>query len=440
MKESIYSNKKPLIGFFPTATSLADTGRLVMIAKRYRDLGGKSIFFSHGLKYENIPKENGFKVKRVNPILSEEEIKKFWELTSNTNIKNYMKTSFFTKKWIEENVKNEIDVFKKTGINMIVSAYNYTCSISARAAKIPYISILADMGFFNIRVPDAFENFFTRRLPQSFKVRILNWYTTRAKMFLRSHNKVAKKYNITPFKHTRDLLLGDYNLETNAIEFINIFPNQLYFPPENYIGPILLDGLFTNKSSNFEKNKIENEIKLHLKKPEKSIFVNLGSVGHEKLILKILKTLNETNYKIIVLYNQTLNKNELKPLNNNILVKKFIPSIEKIHEMVDLSIIHGGQGTVYAAAYAGKPIIGFPYQGEQVRNIEKFAGHGSGLILSTKYFNKKQLISGIKQIFSNYNKYLNKAQKLAKNLPPPKGDKNAVRRIIEIYNINKNIY
>lgn len=430
--------EKPLIGFFPPFLSLADAGRLVMIAKRYREFGGKAIFFSHGGKYEYLAEENGFNVLQINPIQSEEEIENFWDSLRNPKLNKSMNQPFSSESWVEENVRNEIETFKQTGIKMLVSTYIPTCTISTRVVKIPYISIVNDMGYLNIQAPDIFENFLTRRIPQHLKIRLINWYFKRTKLFLRPFNKVAKKYSLPLFTHSNQALYGDFTFETNALEFINIFPNQQRFQSKNYIGPILLDELFTSKSSKQEIKKIENEIESHLGKQDRSIFVNLGSVGHEELFLKVLKILNETNYNIICLYTKQLNKNEVPRLNDNILLKKFVPSIEKVHCMVDLAIIHGGQGTAYAAAYAGKPIIGIPAQMEQHRNLEKFVGHGSGLMLSKKYLSKEKLLASINEVFGNYKKYLTNAQNLVAKLPSPEGDKNAAKRIIEIQNLYKN--
>ena len=158
----------------------------------------------------------------------------------------------------------------------------------------------------------------------------------------------------------------------------------------------------------------------------------MGSSGDKTLFLKILHALNKTHYRVVAVYANILNENEVYELNDNILLKKFVPSIAELHKMVDLAIIHGGQGTVYTAAYAGKPIIGFPMQFEQHLHLEKMAGHGAGLMLSKKYYSKKDLLRTIKEIFDNYDTYLNNAQALAKKLPEPNGDKNAARRIVEI--------
>jgi UDP:flavonoid glycosyltransferase YjiC (YdhE family) len=158
----------------------------------------------------------------------------------------------------------------------------------------------------------------------------------------------------------------------------------------------------------------------------------MGSSGDKPLFLKILQTLNKTPYKVIVAYANILKENEIPRLNANILLKKFVPSISQLHVMVDLNIIHGGQGTVYTAAYGGKPVIGFPMQFEQHLNLEKIVGHGAGLMLSKKYFKEETLLKAINKIFDNYDQYLRNAQLLAKKLPKPEGDKNAARRIVEI--------
>ena len=103
-----------------------------------------------------------------------------------------------------------------------------------------------------------------------------------------------------------------------------------------------------------------------------------------------------------------------------------------VNEMVDLAVLHGGQGTVYTAAYAGKPVIGFPMQFEQHLNLEKMVGHGVGLILSRHFFKDQDLLTAIEKIFGNYDQFLSNAQKLAKTLPPPQGDRKAAERLIEL--------
>ena len=422
---------KPVVGFFPLFYNLAETGRAILVAKRYIELGGKAVFFSHGGKYEYLAKDLGYSVVQVNPIYTEESITKIIKIN-----RGEQKGIAYNESFLREAVKEEIEAYKKTGVEMVVSFVNIPCALSARAAYIPLICVSPAPGNFHLRVPDNFENSLTRLIPQSFKVPVLNLCFNKSKKFLKPFNAVAREHHLKPFKSTMDVVYGDVTLGTNFLEFINVFPNQQLFPDENYVGIISLEEVFSERFSEEKAKAIEHDIKQHLNKPEKSILLTMGSSGDKHFFLRILHALNKTNYRVIAVYASILNENELSIVNENILLMKFVPSIQKLHKMVDLTMMHGGQGTVYAAAYAGKPVIGFPMQFEQHLNLEKMVGHGVGIMLSRKYSKEKHLLSAIKEIFDNYDIYLKNAQALAKKLPQPKGDKKAARRIAEILQKN----
>lgn len=424
MNKSSFKLEK-LVGFFPPFSNLSETGRAVMIAKRYRELGGNIIFFSHGGKYEFLARENDFKIINVKPILSKEIIEEYFKVLA---FETFHSKILFNEDWLIKNVEEEIAAFKKTGVKLLVSTNNLTCAISARAVKIPYVNINPGAGYFAIKIPDTLENPFTFLIPQKLKIYILNWFIIRTKLYLQPINNVAQKFGIKPFKSVLELYDGDYTLVTNTLEFINIFHNQQDFPKEDYIGVILLDELFEKQVS----NSIDLEIEKHIKKPGKSILVSLGSSGTKELFIKILKTLNKTNYNVIAVYTFVLDKHDIPELKDNILLKKFVPSLSKLIDKVDLAIIHGGQGTVFSAVLAKKPIIGYPMHMEQHINLEKIVGHGCGFMLSKKYFSEKKLLKAINKIFNNYSEYLNNAKYLANKLPNADGDKNAAKRIQEI--------
>lgn len=418
-----------LVGFFPSFSNLAESGRAVLIAKRYKEMGGRVIFFSHGGKYEFLAKENGFKIIKVNPIITEEHINEYFKIVALETFHS----KIFDEDFIYENVNEEITAFKKSKIKLLVSTNNLTCAISARAANIPLISINSDPGIFVLKIPDTLENPFTFFFPQALKVQILNWFIRISKLYLKSINKISLKFGVPPFENPLDLYDGDITLVTNYLEYINIFHNQQNFPENNYIGSILIDELFEKDVS----NKISSEIKTHLKKPGKSILLSLGSSGSKDLFLKILKVLNKTSYNVIGIYTSILEEKDLPKLNKNILLKKFVPSISKVSEFVDLAIIHGGQGTVFSTIFSKKPIIGFPMQIEQHINLEKIVGHGCGIMLSRKYFSEKKLLKSITKILNNYDKYLHNIENLKNKLLKAEGDKKAARIIFEIITKNK---
>lgn len=54
---------------------------------------------------------------------------------------------------------------------------------------------------------------------------------------------------------------------------------------------------------------------------------------------------------------------------DNVLLRGWLPA-HKVNPMADLSIIHGGQGTVYTTCLAGAPIVGIAFQPEQEGNLQ----------------------------------------------------------------------
>jgi len=423
MINSTSSDKKPLVGFFPLFYNLAETGRAVLVAKRYMEHGGQAIFFSHGGEYEKLARDIGCKVVKVEPIYSEEFIEDLWKYSRLEK-----RGAPFPENLLKEHVEAELEAYKQTGVKLIVTTNNFPCSISARAARIPLVSITPKVIGKFAKYPDDAEFFLTRFIPKFLKLKVINWYFPRSKIWSRPFDKLAKTYNLPGFHNSSDINKGDYTLYTDFLELLQI-PESEITPREFYIGPIFLDELF-NKIS--PKGQSDDKIKQHLQKPGKSILFSLGSSGTKEFFLKVLTALNKTNYNVIAVYASVLSEDELPVVNDNIILKKFVPSIKELNHAVDLAILHGGQGTVYTAAYAGKPVIGFPMQFEQHLNLEMLVKHGMARIESRKYFKGDQLLASIDEIFGNYNAYFNNAQALAKKLPQPEGDKHAARKLVEI--------
>jgi len=428
-----YKNKKKLdipVGFFPLSFNLAETGRAILVAKEFKKMGGKPIIFTHGGQYDYLPREMGFKTIKIKPFFTEEISKEIVSINRKEK-----KGIPYTEDFLRKAVKEEVKTFRETKIKALVTFVNLPSSISTKVLDVLHINICPGSGNFYLSIPDYFENTFTRLLPQKIKVPILNLIFGKTKSnVIKPFNKIAREYNIKSFRNSYDLIRGDVTLATNFNEFLDIFPNQKEFPDKNYVGIILLENLFQDIFPIKEKNEIEKEIDKHISKKEKSIFLTMGSSGDKDLFTEFLRELNKTKYRVVVLRGNILKESELPSLNENILVKKFVPSTAKIHNNVDLSIIHGGQGTVYTAAYAAKPIIGIPMQFEQHLHLEKMVGHGAGLMLSKKFYKKNDLLNAIDRIFENYDYYYDNAQKLAKNLPSPIGEKNAAIRIYQILN------
>ena len=429
-------SKKPLVAFLPPFNDLGDTSPLVQIAKKYMELGGEAIFIGYGTRYEKLPEEIGCKIIKIRQESFPGELIKLKYKVQQGEMSQEKLFSIMFDKICEkiniEAIEKEIKAFKDERVKLAVTGFNYTSHISARVTNIPLVIRTPGVAippYFESNYgtfPDNYENFFTRLFPQSIKNRLTNWYMLKSKVCIKGFNRLARKYKVPTLKRLLDLFSGDYTLIADDINFLNLKPTP-EFPLENYVGPILSGHLFEHNDK-----QIDSEIERHIKRPGRSILVSLGSSGTKGLFLGILKALNKTNYNIIAVYATVLNKDEIPKLNDNILLKKIVPSIKKVNEIVDLAIIHGGRGTVYTAAYSGKPVIGIPLHSEQQHNLDNLIRHGMAIRLSKKYFKEKKLLDAINMIFDNYDEYLKNAQLLKKKLQEPKGAENAAKRILEI--------
>ena len=424
MKKSHYD--LPLIGFFPLFYNLAETGRAVLIAKRYLEQGGKAVFFSHGGKYEYLAKDIGCKVISVDPIYTDEFIEELWKHSRLEKL-----GPPFNKSILRTHMEAESGAFKEADVDYVLSTNNFPCCLSTRYVKIPYISVTPRFSVDFRHYPEDAEFFFTSIIPESIKVRVLNWQFRRSMSWSRPFNALAREFGLPKFSYPQQITHGDYTLFTDFLELANVRPTDMR-DNEFYIGPIFFDELFNDFSE--KKDDLSKKINKHLSKGEKSILVSLGSSGTKDLFEGILHVLGSTDYRVIGVYTSVLSGDTLPECNENILLEQYVPSMRAVNEMVDLAVLHGGQGTVYTAAYAGKPVIGFPMQFEQHMNLELLEQKGMACIASRRRFSKEIFLSLIEEMFSEYYQYLNNAQKLAKDLPFPQGDVNACNILMDLIN------
>jgi len=412
---------KPLIGFFPLFFNLAETGRSVIVAKRYIEQGGRAVFFSHGGGYEKLAEDIGCEVIRVSPVYTDEFIDDLWKYSRLEK-----KGPPFPVDVLTEHVEAESEVFKKSGVKLIVTTNNFPCSISARVTKIPLVSITpkADVKF--TKFPEYAEFPFIRFIPDFFKLKFLNWFYLNNKMWSRPFEKVAKMYNLPKFKSTVDINKGDYNFFTDFIQLLGISEADVE-ANDFFIGPIFFDELFDKSNVEPESDEI---VKKHLEKPGRSILFSMGSSGTEEFFIKILNALSKTDFNVVAVYSSILRENGLPVVGDNIILRRFVSSIEELNRIVDLAVLHGGQGTVYTAAYSGKPVIGFPMQFEQHMNLEMLVANGMAKFGSVRRFNEDGFLESVNDIFDNYDRYFRNAQELASILPEPRGDKNACEKLM----------
>jgi len=437
--------KKPLIGFLPMLNNFGETYPLVEVAKNCKKLGMDLIFFeSYNPQYTNLVKDLGCKIIKIRDPPPEEYVKdiaRLEESLGSDNLSFEKACSELVDEKYEEviinDIKKELEVFKKTKIDILVSSgFEFTAHISTSLLDIPLVTLISgavSQTYFKSNLgsfPDNYENLLTKLIPKSIKNRFTNWYIPKDKSNIKSYNKISKNFSAPIKKSFLELFYGDYTLVVDDKEFVGVknLDDSNY---ERWVGPIL-----PPKLDNVYNDKLEKDIGKHIEKPGKSILLSMGSSTTKNLFIKILKKLDTTSYNVIAIYTSILNEEECSKLklHDNIILTKFAPSIKNINEKVDLAIIHGGRGTVYTAAYSGKPVIGIPMHFEQQCNLNNLTRHGDGFVLSKKYFTGKKLVTKINKIFNNYDEFLKNSKNLKNKLPEPKGAKNAAKIISNIIN------
>jgi UDP:flavonoid glycosyltransferase YjiC (YdhE family) len=405
---------------------MGETLPQLKIAKKYIEKDGKGIFFSHGGSYEHLAEESGFEIVRL------ENIKWAEAEASIRKKKIAIEKKYYIayKNIVETLVESEIEAFKNAGIDLVISSFNPTCSISTRVLKIPLVVLISGTvsslyyrsGFATF--PENYENVFTNLLPTSFKKHIIKWMLLNNKFLVKKFNKVAKKYNIRSFKTFNDILEGDHTFLCDDINFLGVKPTEK-FSIENFIGPVSMG------VSDDQVDELDSDVKKHLEKPGRSILFIMGSSPRRKIFFNSLDVINQTDYNTIVVYTNVPSE-KLPKTKENILLKQFIKSPQIVNKMVDLAIIHGGRGTVYNVAYAGKPSIGIPTFIEQQYYIDNLVRNGAGLRISGKFFKPEELLHAIDKIFNNYDTFLKNAQELSAKLQRDLMEEKAFNRLIEI--------
>jgi len=419
----INSKKMPTIGFFPGFFDIGETYPLIKIAKRYQEFGGKVVIFSHGGEYEYLAKNNRFEIIRLEPIASGPDLTRYFLKNNDDDIIRL--------------IKDHQSVFKINEIKALVQTSSYLdCILAAMYGKIPVISVVSgtlSTPYFKANhatFPDNLESYFTMLIPQFIKNKITNWHTLHYKgPITKKFNRITQKINLEKrFRYFQDIRMGNSTLISDDINFLGVNPSK-DFPADNFIGPILSDELYLNQKSP------DIEIKNHLKRPGKTILLTMGSSKIMKaLFLQILEILNKTDYNVIATYTSLLKENEIPKCSENVMLIKFISNILEINKLVDLAIIHGGRGTVYNAAYSGKPAVGVPLNGEQQFNLDNLVRRKAAIRVSKTFFDEKKLLNAIHQILDNYENYLENSKALTKKLQKLDGGEKAAKRILEIVN------
>ncbi len=389
------------ICIFANCAFLSETSRMIAVYQELKSRGVATVMATHGGPYEQILIEENIPYQIVKPYITAERAHQF--VKTNTG-ENGM-TEFYTPEELKQHVEEEIAFYQQEKFTTILTGLTLSCSISARVLEIPLV--VTHLGSF---VPPVFE----RRILEPIlaaKSRLLNfipspWLITwvnklvyRSKAGTKSFNKVAKSYGIKPFNSITEVMMGDIVIVTDVPEILGITKEEL----ENW-SPSAKDKRFYSYDYKLKYGgaifaklfgDIPSNVLSFLKTDLPKIYVAMTS-GPPDLLNKVYTAVKDLPVRTVLCSTVHKFKSQAHP---SILVADYLPS-HKIMPLVDLAIIHGGQGSVQTAIESGTPIIGIPLNLEQGLNVTIVERNGAGLVQNKHEVTPDEIREKIKTIQS----------------------------------------
>jgi len=410
--------------FFTYGHNMGDFTRALEIAKGMQSTGAQLHFYNHGGVHNHLLNKAKIPNTDLYPELSWEQ----HELIMDINrYKAKVGTPLPVTKedWIAM-TESDLKALSEFKPDAIYAGLNLSTFIAAPYAKIPYVTLLPTVNCPSFienemyNMPNTMEkNVFTRHLlPSSIKRKMMKRILLgdSAKDSLVSFNEARKHFGLEPIYNIIKLFKGDITLLPDLEELSGLRKNDLtegYF----YTGPIFAK----------PEMEVQNEIKKVFSRPGTNIYVSLGSSGFPEVLKKIISTLlNNTNYNIVCATTTILKPEELGENNERFFATAFL-NAPLVNAMADIAIIHGGQGTIQTAVWAGTPVLGIGFQAEQQANIDGLVNQKMAVRIPIYKINNKSILFNLNIIDSISYRY--NAKRMSNFVKQQDGVENAVNKM-----------
>ena len=318
--------------FAPASYNFAETSRMVDIAVACRDRFNV-IFASYGGDFEWLITNEGFPLIPMQPRLTPEKIERLyrimrWELVNHP----------FGMDHLTARIRGELDWLRALKPVAVVTGLCLSWPVSCRVAGLPLVWVaqttsmapfwrsprafwpdIVDYRPFRL-VPEGILNYFARYL-MSFN-----------RLIMVRFNAACNLFGAPPFRDT-EFWEGNYTLLAEPPEFAGLDHLPARF---RFIGPLIAR---INRD-------IPPEVE-HMPRDLPIVYFAMGSSGERGIIAAILKAFAGKPYRVVAPVKKLLNGMPVD-IPDNVLVTDWLPA-HKVNPMADLSVIHGGLGTVMTA-------------------------------------------------------------------------------------------
>lgn len=366
----------------------------------------RALFFTHGSKFDKKVLDNGFELYKVSPQLEGDGFLSALK-TSTTNIVG-------DKSLAVELMKGEIEALKSCRPDIVLHGFWPFAGI-ARKMVLPVIPSVCFLPLplektlmttcLMRDIPDQIK--LLTFLPEKLRRKIVS---SMPKSFF---NKIPlmKQINIIYAANEcgwkGEQISSFFDMLKADLTIVNDFP--FFYKdvpiPENFVitGP-----LYSQAAKGESVDPAIQKIFHKDTENQVNIFCTMGSSGKKEFLTEAVKaivSLPGEHYHAAVLVPKAVCPIEdiaqlVKGKPNIYITDKFVPA-KLVNALADITICHGGQGTVQTALKSGTPIIGFGMQPEQQINLDHVMLNGAGIRIPSPRFNSRNILKAIRKVSGN---------------------------------------
>lgn len=391
-------SKKILV--LPYTRTLSHLSRPLAIACKLREKGYNLIFGGdkNSGKTEFIRKEGYQIVSSFEP--DDDEL--------FANIRNG-KIKFATNSTINRMISSDLRLFNKIKPDLVLTDGRFSALVSTQIANIKHVAIVNASSTKYRSLP--YIPFFKRasQLERSNCIRrFLDISNLKMEMFLFDNlmpffKSKSKQYELKKQVTATNCLTGkDLTLLADIPEY---FPTKSLPSDYHYIGPLTWKRGYQHPSPEWWPMD---------KKNSKLIYITMGTTGDINFFPKLYDAFKHSDHKVIM----TTGGQVEAALNipGEFYIEPYLDG-DKIMEICDLVICHGGNGTIYQSLNSARPIIGIPTIPDQQFNMRRVESLGTGILLSPTEFiqNPDSILNVTNKVFS-HNEFYKRASEIQKIL------------------------
>jgi UDP:flavonoid glycosyltransferase YjiC (YdhE family) len=381
---------KKTILFAPVTFDLAETTRMIEIAKGIMNhpLASQVFdiqFISNGGDLEYLIEEERFPLRRLEPRLTLEKIEFIGRVDKGETF-----APAFTQKEMIAFIGNEVKYLRELAPVAVITGSYMTIPVTCRILKIPLVWViqstwLEDFFAHGAGMTDSIQFKPFKKVADWMRWLFINFWSRSG--FMNAVNKAARHYGVKGYQSIFEYWHGDVTLVAEPAEFTGV-----KLPPDYYYtGPLIARQNFS----------IPDEVK-DIPRDKPVIYFAMGSSGTPEIIAKIIESFDGKPYRVIAPVKDHLAKVPDVKIPSNVIVTGWLPAYE-VNKMADLSLIHGGIGTVMTAAYAGKPVVGVGMQPEQVANLACLVRKGFAIRIPKSKDPSKKIQKAILSLLNDTN-------------------------------------